>query len=47
MIIMSFTDARISKVDEIFGLFVWLIPGVALLLTGMFMRKYPYKEQKK
>ena len=39
MIIVSFTDTRISKTDEIFGLFVWLIPGISFLLTGMRMRK--------
>lgn len=47
MIIMSFSDASISKADEIFCLFVWLIPGIALVYTGMRLRTlHTDKEQK-
>jgi hypothetical protein len=46
MIILSFSDPRISKIDEIFGLFVWLIPGISLILTGRSMRKSDSENRK-
>lgn len=47
MIILSFSNSMISKTDEIFGLFVWLIPGVAMILTGIQMRKLGDEEHEK
>jgi hypothetical protein len=44
MIIMSFADERISKIDEVFGLFVWLIPGISMILTGIMLKK-PLRNQ--
>jgi hypothetical protein len=39
MIILSFIDERLSKIDEVFGFFVWLIPGISLILTGIRIRR--------
>jgi hypothetical protein len=39
MIIISFVDERISRIDEIFGLFVWFVPGLSFILLGRHIRK--------
>ncbi len=45
MIILSFLDERISSVDEIFGLFVWLVPGLSFILSGRHIRKMEQRQK--
>ena len=44
MIIMSFSDAGIKTAAEFFGLIVWLVPGISMLLTGILIKK-PLRDQ--
>lgn len=43
MIMLSFTDARISMLDEVFGLFVWLVPGISFVFFGRRIRTMKHR----